>query len=126
MKQVLIAEDEMMLRILAAESLESSGLTVFQAKDGLEAIEVLNGNPDIEILISDVKMPRMNGYELAEAALAMRPNISIIFMTGYSQEPVPPALGKRHIKTFYKPFDFEELANQIRLISGVQAQAAPR
>ncbi len=115
MNRVLIAEDEGALRLLAADTLEASGMTVLQARDGLEAIELLSQHPEIEVLVSDVKMPRMDGYQLAEAAFAMRPDLTLIFMTGYAAEPPPAVLRGKNIRTFHKPFDFDELAEHIRI-----------
>ena len=66
---VLIAEDEAMLRIVAVETLKDDGFTVYEAGDGVSALEILRGHPEIELLISDIKMPRLGGYELAEGAL---------------------------------------------------------
>ncbi|MGH6828088.1 MAG: response regulator, partial [Rhizomicrobium sp.] len=60
--QVLIAEDEVMLRAIAVEMLEDAGFEVFQAADGEEALALLKLNPGIALLISDIKMPRMDGY----------------------------------------------------------------
>ena len=91
MSQILVAEDEAMLRAIAVEMLEDAGFSVFQAGDGEEALTLLRGNPGIEVLVSDIKMPRMDGYALAEAGLALRPELKILLMTGYAQEP-PPAL----------------------------------
>ena len=67
MGRILVAEDEIMLRIIAVEMLEDAGFTVFQAADGEEALAMLKANPDIDLLVSDVKMPRMDGYALVQA-----------------------------------------------------------
>ena len=86
MSQILVAEDEAMLRTIAVEMLEDAGFAVFQAGDGEEALALLKTNPGIEVLVSDIKMPRMDGYALAEAGLALRPELKILLMTGYAQE----------------------------------------
>ncbi len=54
---ILIAEDEAMLRLIAVELLQDSGFQVFEAGDGVEALELLKANPQIALLVSDVKMP---------------------------------------------------------------------
>ena len=105
--QILLAEDEAMLRIIAVEMLQDAGFEVFEAGDGEEALALLKATPGIGLLLSDVKMPRMDGYALIEASLALRPELKVALMTGYAQEP-PTAL-PRAIPTLYKPFNLDRL-----------------
>src|SRR5579872_1737280 len=72
---VLIAEDETVLRSIAVEVLEQCGFFVFAAADGEAALEVLKAHAEIALLISDIQMPRMNGYTLIAAALEFRPEL---------------------------------------------------
>jgi DNA-binding NtrC family response regulator len=109
MSQVLVAEDEAMLRAIAVEMLEDAGFTVFQAGDGEEALKVLKANPGIQVLVSDIKMPRMDGYALVEAGLAIRPDLKVLLMTGYAQDPPPQVLKAREIQILHKPFNLERL-----------------
>jgi CheY-like chemotaxis protein len=106
---ILVAEDEAMLRLITVEVLQDAGFEVFEAADGAEALDVLKANPMIELLVSDIKMPRMDGYALVEAGLAFRPELKVVLMTGYSQEP-PPAIQRiRDIQILRKPFNLERL-----------------
>jgi CheY-like chemotaxis protein len=106
---ILVAEDEAMLRLITVEVLQDAGFEVFEAADGAEALDVLKANPLIELLVSDIKMPRMDGYALVEAGLAFRPELKVVLMTGYSQEP-PPAIQRIHdIQILRKPFNLERL-----------------
>ena len=106
---ILVAEDEAMLRLITVEVLQDAGFEVFEAADGAEALDVLKANPMIELLVSDIKMPRMDGYALVEAGLAFRPELKVLLMTGYSQEP-PPAIQRiRDIQILRKPFNLERL-----------------
>jgi two-component system cell cycle sensor histidine kinase/response regulator CckA len=107
--QILIAEDESMLRVIAVEMLEDAGFEVFQAADGEEALAVLHDNPDIQLLISDIKMPRMDGYALVRAGLALKPTLKILLMTGYAENPPPDLAGGRHVEILHKPFDLDRL-----------------
>ena len=109
MSQVLVAEDEAMLRTIAVEMLEDAGFAVFQAGDGEEALALLKVNPGIEVLVSDIKMPRMDGYALVEAGLAVRPDLKVLLMTGYAQDPPPQVLKAREIQILHKPFNLEKL-----------------
>jgi len=118
MSRVLVAEDEMMLRMIAVESLEDAGFDVLHASDGEEALKLLKDNPDITLLVSDVKMPRMDGYALAEAGLTLRPDLKILLMTGYAQDPPAGLTRTRDIQTLHKPFDLDRLCNLVRDMVG--------
>ncbi|HXS05424.1 MAG TPA: response regulator [Rhizomicrobium sp.] len=108
-RQILIAEDEAMLRAIAVEMLEDAGFEVFQAGDGEEALTILRQYPAIALLISDIKMPRMDGYALAQAGLAFKPELKILLMTGYSEDPPPGVLHGGHVEILRKPFDLDHL-----------------
>lgn len=83
---VLVVEDEDAVRRLAILTLEEAGFFVLSAGDGQEALEIFNQAPDsIDIVLSDVVMPRMNGTELAQNILTLRPDMKIILMSGYSE-----------------------------------------
>ena len=106
---ILVAEDEAMLRLITVEVLQDAGFEVYEAADGAEALDLLKANPGIELLVSDIKMPRMDGYALVEAGLAFRPELKVLLMTGYSQEP-PPSIQKiQDIQILRKPFNLERL-----------------
>ncbi len=106
---ILVAEDEAMLRVIAVEMLEDVGFQVFEACDGAEALDLLKAHPQIALLVSDIKMPRMDGYALVEAGLALRPDLKVLLMTGYSQVPPPQVLKAREIQILHKPFNLERL-----------------
>lgn len=107
--KVLLAEDEAMLRLIAVEMLEDAGFQVFEASDGVEALSLLRDNPDITLLVSDIKMPRMDGYGLLEAGLALKPDLKVLLMTGYADVPLPPMLKARDIRILHKPFMLDDL-----------------
>ena len=86
-RHVLVAEDEAMFRDAAVESLRNCGFQVFAAGDGEEALAILKAHPEISLLVSDVRMPNMDGYALVEQGLALRPSLKVILMTGYAQTP---------------------------------------
>ena len=106
---ILVAEDEAMLRVIAVEMLEDAGFQVFEAGDGAEALELLKAHPQIALLVSDIKMPRMDGYALVEAGLAFRPDLKVLLMTGYAQSPPPQVMKARDIQILHKPFNLERL-----------------
>jgi hypothetical protein len=118
---ILIAEDEAMLRIVAVETLKDDGFTVYEAGDGVSALEILRGHPEIELLISDIKMPRLGGYELAQGALEIRPDLKVLFMTGYSTEKPPAFVRERAIQTLQKPFNVMQLSHTAKSMLGAAA-----
>jgi CheY-like chemotaxis protein len=107
-RHVLVAEDETMFRDAAVDSLRNCGFQVFPAGDGEEALAILKAHPEISLLVSDVRMPNMDGYALVEQGLALRPNLKVILMTGYAQTP-PKLVAAQEIGTLRKPFDIDVL-----------------
>jgi CheY-like chemotaxis protein len=103
-RTILIADDEAMFRDAVALSLEASGFKVFAAADGQEALAILKEHREIALLVSDIRMPGMDGYALTEAGLELRPDLKVILMTGYAADP-PKLVLDRQIGTFRKPFD---------------------
>jgi CheY-like chemotaxis protein len=106
---VLVAEDEALMRSLATEFLTDAGFTVLEAHDGEEALALLQTNHQINLLVSDVRMPRIDGYVLVRAALDLVPGLKVILMTGYATD-VPNYIPQDKIRIFHKPFDFAELS----------------
>ena len=104
---ILVVEDEFMLLTVLAETLRDAGYQVSQAENGEAALAILHDNPDIDMLISDVRMPGINGYQVAERAVALRPAMKVLMMTGYAHETAPAK--QVNLPVLYKPFDFDRL-----------------
>lgn len=112
---VLIAEDEPQLRELLAERLAGSGIGTLQAGDGVEALAALKANPAVPLLLSDIRMPNMDGFELVEAALKLRPELKVLMMTAYVAQPTgAAALKAREIRTLTKPFDPDRMVELVQ------------
>lgn len=107
--QILVAEDEAALRDIFVAELESQ-YRVTTAANGREALEILRGTPDIRLLLSDIRMPEMNGFELAEEALRRDPELKVLFISAFSDE-MPPAsvLKAREIRILRKPFGMSKM-----------------
>lgn len=92
---VLVVEDEVFVRMVAADALAEEGLRIFEAGNAAEALEVLERHPEIGILFTDINMPGdMDGLELAQRVAAIRPDIRIIVTSGRQQPSraaMPPA-----------------------------------
>ena len=120
---ILLVEDEAPLRVLAAESLKRLGYTVLQAGNGLEALAVADQHSGkLDVVVTDVVMPRMGGPELIEKLRAKREGFAVIFMSGYTDAAAleNAKIGSGSI-LLNKPFSNELLA---RRISEVQQNAA--
>ena len=108
--QIIIAEDEPQLGSLITEMLAANDLRAVSAEDGAAALQLIRDNPGASLLLSDVRMPKMNGYELVIAALKFRPELKVLMMTAYAEEmPPPAALRAREIRTLAKPVDLDRL-----------------
>jgi CheY-like chemotaxis protein len=84
---LLFVEDEPLVRELTVKFLNRSGFTVFEAADGVEALELSRRHEGvIDLLVTDVVMPRMGGRELALALLAERPRLRVLFISGYTDD----------------------------------------
>ncbi len=89
---VLLVEDELFISMLTQDVLESAGLTVIVAYDGLEALELLRAHPEIDLLFTDVNLPSLDGRALAQRAMVERPELQLILTSGrhrLSAEEIP-------------------------------------
>jgi two-component system cell cycle sensor histidine kinase/response regulator CckA len=115
---VLVVEDKGDVRKLAADVLQSCGYHVLTAKDGLEALQVSQEYEEvIHLLVTDVVMPHMNGKDLAERLVAERPELRVLFMSGYADSNVFQQQGLALSAIFLaKPFTVDDLAYKVRTL----------
>jgi PAS domain S-box-containing protein len=113
---VLVVEDEEAVRTMTARLLESEGYQVLVAGNGLEALEHLEGSAGrLDLVITDVAMPAMNGRELADHVRRVRPGLPVLFMSGYTDdEMVRRGLIEPKHPFLSKPFTPETLAGKVR------------
>jgi two-component system cell cycle sensor histidine kinase/response regulator CckA len=115
---ILLVEDSDVVRDVIARLLEGGGLTVLRASGGEEALALARrGNARIDLLLTDIVMPEMSGVELADRLERERPDLRILFMTGYAEEVVVNGgiLGK-HRECIGKPFTQEQITTRVRKI----------
>jgi len=113
---VLLVEDEDSVRELVRETLVSRGYKVLEAENGESGLQVgENYKGQIDLLITDVVMPGIGGRELAKKLLLMRPNIGVLFLSGYTEDAVVNhgALGPGRV-FLQKPFTLQSLARKVR------------
>jgi len=103
---ILLAEDEQDVREVAREFLESGGYTVIEARDGAEALKRVEKYEDaIDLLVTDMVMPGMTGQELSTRLLQSRPEIRVLYMSGYSERAAADsARGDSSMRLLAKPF----------------------
>jgi two-component system cell cycle sensor histidine kinase/response regulator CckA len=114
---ILVVEDEPSLRSLIAEMLSGNGYRVITAATPLEALELVEQEEGIDLLLTDLIMPHLGGRDLAARVTELRPRISVLFMSGYADEAAnrSGALGPG-APYLEKPFSAYELATRIRSI----------
>jgi len=114
---ILIVDDEAALLTLAKEFLQSLGYTTLSANNGKRALGILAQQPNVDMLFSDIVMPGMNGYELAETAIAEHPQLKVLLTSGYTEMAVARNGQERfNANLISKPYSQRELAQRIREI----------
>jgi len=119
---ILLVEDAQRVRAVVREILEMSGYTVLEARHGAEAVEIANRHAGpVHLLVTDVVMPQMSGRELAQRLATLRPDLKVLYMSGYTDDAIV-----RHgvlasgIAFLSKPFTPDALALKVReLLDGV-------
>ena len=113
---IVVIDDEPLIRMLVVETLEENGYRVLDAGDGPSGLRVLGSVDHVDLLITDVGLPGgMNGRQVADAARITRPDLKVLFVTGYAENAV---VGNGHLdhgmKVLTKPFVHAELVNKVR------------
>ncbi|MDP1585596.1 MAG: response regulator [Bradyrhizobium sp.] len=112
---ILLVEDEEGLRALNARGLASRGYTVLEASNGVEALEVLEKEGHVDLVVSDVVMPEMDGPTLLKELRARDPNVKIIFVSGYAEEAFAKNLPSQEQYAFLaKPFTLKQLVAEVK------------
>ncbi len=116
---VLIVEDEDMVRTVAERALTRQGYTVLVAANGEEALELLDrladeGGSRVDLLVSDVVMPMMDGPTMVRHARQRYPDLPILFMSGYAEEQLRRSIDLDRVAFIAKPFSVQQLAGAVR------------
>jgi CheY-like chemotaxis protein len=113
---VLIVDDEPSVRMLVTDVLEDLGYTAIEAADAVAGLKILQSDARIDLLVTDVGLPGgMNGRQMADAAREHRPDLKVLFITGYAENA---AVGNGHLEpgmqVLTKPFAMDALASRIK------------
>jgi CheY-like chemotaxis protein len=123
---VLVVDDEPTVRMLVTDVLEELGYTALEAADSVEGLRLLRSEARIDLLISDVGLPGgMNGRQMADAGREGRPDLKVLFITGYAENA---AIGNGQLApgmtVMTKPFDMDQLAARISEMSRAERPKA--
>lgn len=117
---ILLVEDEPFVLNIGVRMLQSLGYEVLSASNGLHALEVLEQNANIDLLFTDVVMPEMDGTELAQKVREIRPEMKILFASGYSEFHIKESgLLDETTNLLQKPFELAQVAEKIRQVLDV-------
>jgi PAS domain S-box-containing protein len=117
---VLVVEDEPVVRGVILEMLHEEGYRTLEAVDGPSGMRILRTNGRVDLLITDVGLPGMNGRQLADQARETRPGLKILFVTGYAESvAISDAFLQPGMEMITKPFDLDHLSRRVRaMVSG--------
>jgi PAS domain S-box-containing protein len=117
---VLVVEDEPVVRAVILEMLAEQGYRTLEAVDGQSGLRILRERERIDLLVTDVGLPGMNGRQLADQARETRPDLKILFMTGYAESvAIADDFLQPGMEMITKPFDLDNLSQRIRaMVSG--------
>lgn len=118
---VLVVDDESAVRRFAARVLAVEGYAVVEASDGVEALELIkHGGLSIEVVVSDIVMPRLNGVELIQALSVSHPHLPVILMSGFASEGLAEIGIAAPCSIIRKPFPSERLLEEVRRCAGLR------
>jgi two-component system cell cycle response regulator CpdR len=114
-RTVLIVDDDAHVLDISAIIVANLGYTAVCASAGQDALKVIESDPSVDILLTDIKMPGMHGFELARRAKAIRTDIRVVYVTGHTSL-MPDRTGETFGPILRKPFRPHDLAAYLRLV----------
>ena len=111
---VLIVEDEAVVRLLIVETLNDLGYKALETADSAAALRILQSSQRVDLLVSDIGLPGLNGRQLADGARVTRPGLKVLFVTGYAEDAAGSGFLEPGMEIVIKPFTMEALASKIR------------
>ena len=114
-RKVLLVEDDERVRAFTEEALRDLGYAVVAADCATEALARIGQEPDVDLLLTDIVMPEINGRQLAEQALRIRPSLPVLYMTGFTRNAVVHnGMLDPGVNFMAKPFTVDQLAAKVR------------
>lgn len=109
--RILVVDDDPMVRTFVVFALEDANYDVVEASDGAEALELIAGTAAFDALVTDIRMPNVDGWTLAERARELRPDLPVLYVSGWTDVDPRPVQGS---KALGKPFSGPQLVTQVR------------
>jgi PAS domain S-box-containing protein len=119
-RTILLVEDDAGVRAVTAAMLKELQFTVIEADNGSHALDIVDREPDIDLLFTDIVMPGMNGFELGRLARERRPQLPVLYATGYAASYTAPEKGA---DVLAKPYRESDLLTKLRVLLSTQAAA---
>jgi CheY-like chemotaxis protein len=110
---VLVVEDEVLVQMLVLEVLSDLGVDALEADDAAAALAHLRSESPIDLMVTDVGLPGMNGRDLADAARKLRPGLKVLFVTGYADRAQAGEFTGEGMDMIVKPFALDHLGAKI-------------
>ncbi len=112
---VLVVEDEALVRLLIVDVLDELGYKAVEASDGPSGLRILQSPQRVDLLITDIGLPGLNGRQVADAARLLRPDLKVLFMTGYAENAaITKGILSPGMQMITKPFAMDALTKRIR------------
>ncbi|WP_413990900.1 response regulator [Labrys okinawensis] len=112
-KTILVIEDERMVQMLVVDILNDLGYSTLEARDANTALPILESGQTIDLMVTDIGLPGMSGWDLARRARESRPALKILFLTGYENEQSPELDRDGSHDVMAKPFDMSAFEAKI-------------
>jgi PAS domain S-box-containing protein len=123
-KTVLVVDDEERVRVMIAEAIRDIGCSVYEAEDGLAGLQLARALAKLDLVVTDIGLPGLNGRKLAQEARRARPDLPVLLVTGYAgaaldDMELPPGMAVMH-----KPFSLDDLTRRVRMMTDVPVRSA--
>jgi len=113
-KIILVVEDESVVRLLIVDVVNKLGYRALEAADGQSALRILQSTQRVDLLVTDIGLRGLNGRQIADGGRTTRPELNVLFMTGYAEKAAGKAFLGRGMEIITKPFATKVLATRIR------------
>jgi CheY-like chemotaxis protein len=116
---VLYVEDNLLVSLATADMLEDAGYSIHAASDAKRALALLEEHPEIDLMVTDIGLPGVNGHELAAEVRRLRPDLKVLFLTGYDRSQwIGEAAEGSGTRYLGKPYQERDLLEALRQLAG--------